>query len=125
MNGEMRLEIFTDNYLECVAWVDCNDDQDEAFADSLGFSDEMLLEAKNDSKRFLEIVGDKLPDELLSQAGHDLWLTRNGHGTGFWDRPEIYGQENSDYFTSLCHWHDGEFREKYVYVGDDNLIYFG
>ena len=20
------------------------------------------------------------------QAGHDLWLTRNGHGTGFWDR---------------------------------------
>lgn len=21
-----------------------------------------------------------------SQAGHDFWLTRNGHGTGFWDR---------------------------------------
>lgn len=20
------------------------------------------------------------------QAGHDFWLTRNGHGTGFWDR---------------------------------------
>lgn len=26
-----------------------------------------------------------------TQAGHDLHLTRNGHGTGFWDRPEIYG----------------------------------
>lgn len=30
--------------------------------------------------------------ELLEQAeddsrnGHDFWLTRNGHGTGFWDR---------------------------------------
>jgi len=24
------------------------------------------------------------------QAGHDFWLTRNGHGTGFWDRG--YGQ---------------------------------
>mgnify|MGYP000679953472 FL=1 len=24
---------------------------------------------------------------LEAQAGHDFWLTRNGHGTGFWDRP--------------------------------------
>lgn len=31
-----------------------------------------------------------------AQAGHDLWLTRNGHGAGFWDRPEIYGED-------LCH----------------------
>lgn len=23
-----------------------------------------------------------------SQAGHDLWLTRNGHGVGFWDRSD-------------------------------------
>jgi hypothetical protein len=22
----------------------------------------------------------------IDQAGHDLWLTRNGHGAGFWDR---------------------------------------
>lgn len=22
----------------------------------------------------------------LEQAGHDFWLTRNGHGAGFWDR---------------------------------------
>jgi hypothetical protein len=21
-----------------------------------------------------------------SDAGHDFWLTRNGHGAGFWDR---------------------------------------
>lgn len=21
--------------------------------------------------------------------GHDLWLTSQGHGTGFWDRPEL------------------------------------
>ena len=23
---------------------------------------------------------------LAEQAGHDFWLTRNGHGAGFWDR---------------------------------------
>lgn len=22
----------------------------------------------------------------LGQAGHDFWLTRNGHGSGLWDR---------------------------------------
>jgi hypothetical protein len=28
------------------------------------------------------------------QIGHDLWLTRNGHGVGFWARdPETYGTE--------------------------------
>ena len=27
-----------------------------------------------------------------SQAGHDFWLTRQGHGTGFWDRGDgVYG----------------------------------
>jgi len=29
----------------------------------------------------------------MSQHGHDLWLTRNHHGAGFWDRgyPQIVG----------------------------------
>lgn len=35
------------------------------------------------------------------QVGHDLWLTRNGHGAGFWDRPEIYGQ-HADTFTGMA-----------------------
>ena len=38
------------------------------------------------------------PDQL----GHDLWLTRNGHGAGFWDRPEIYGEENARIFTLMA-----------------------
>lgn len=32
------------------------------------------------------------------QAGHDFWLTRNGHGAGFWDR----GRERGDYLTEQC-----------------------
>lgn len=31
----------------------------------------------------LDVLDD---DEDYEQFGHDLWLTRNGHGTGFWDR---------------------------------------
>jgi len=31
-------------------------------------------------------------NEMIEQCGHDFWLTRQGHGTGFWDRPDnTYG----------------------------------
>lgn len=45
--------------------------------------------------------------ELLEQAeddsrnGHDFWLTRNGHGTGFWDRG--YPDEIGDALTVAAH----------------------
>ena len=47
-----------------------------------------------------------------AQIGHDLWLTRNGHGVGFWDRPEIYGAENARTLTLMARAmgeHDAEF----------------
>lgn len=37
-----------------------------------------------------------------AQVGHDLWLTRNGHGAGFWDRPEIYGADNARTLTLMA-----------------------
>lgn len=48
-----------------------------------------------------------------AQVGHDLWLTRNGHGAGFWDRPEIYGAENARTLTLMAramgeHWAEFE-----------------
>ena len=118
-----RIDTMLGAYLDCIAWVDCVDDQDENF-ENAAFSDELLEEAKNDCKEFLDIAGDKLTDNQLEQAGHDLWLTRNGHGAGFWDRGDFYNG-HGDYFTSLCEFRTGKFQEKYVYVGDDNLIYFG
>jgi len=34
----------------------------------------------------LEYWLDEWPQEGPERAGHDFWLTRNGHGAGFWDR---------------------------------------
>jgi hypothetical protein len=61
--------------------------------------------------------------ELLAQAGsdaqngHDFWLTRNGHGAGFWDRgyPESVGDKLADaaHGYGACD----------LYVGDDGAIY--
>ena len=39
------------------------------------------------------------PEGTIEQAGCDFWLTRNGHGTGFWDRPEIYGDVLAEKMT--------------------------
>jgi hypothetical protein len=41
------------------------------------------------------------PDGIFAQAGHDFWLTRNGHGTGFWDRPEIYGDREANALSEI------------------------
>jgi len=55
-----------------------------------------------------------------SQAGHDFWLTRSGHGTGFWDRPEIWG-DKKDALADLAR----GFGEIDLYAGDDEKLYFG
>ncbi len=48
------------------------------------------------------------------QVGHDLWLTRNGHGAGFWERSEIYGAENARILTFMARAmgeHDSQFEK--------------
>ena len=52
-----------------------------------------------------------------AQAGHDFWLTRNGHGAGFWDGDwsEPYGG-----MLSKGSEHYGAFE---TYLGDDGKIH--
>jgi hypothetical protein len=53
-------------------------------------------QVESDCRDFLESVGEHITAEnyigrntsgasVLALAGHDFWLTRNGHGAGFWD----------------------------------------
>ena len=55
--------------------------------------------------------------EQVAYAGHDFWLTRNGHGAGFWDTdwPEPHASRLADAARAY-----GEFD---LYVGDDGLIW--
>lgn len=48
--------------------------------------------------------------------GHDFWLSRNGHGAGFFDRG--YGSAGQK-----LHQAAKVYREFYVYLGDDNLVH--
>lgn len=49
-------------------------------------------------------------------AGHDFWLTRCGHGSGFWDRGlGALGERLSEAARV--------YGDVYLYAGDDGLIY--
>lgn len=56
----------------------------------------------------------------ITQAGHDLWLTRCGHGAGFWDRPELYGKSNSEILTNCSK----AMGSRDLVVGDDGRLYY-
>jgi hypothetical protein len=52
------------------------------------------------------------------QIGHDLFLTRNRHGAGFWDR-DCLSKDIRDKLTQIAH----DLKEVDVYAGDDGKIY--
>src|SRR5690606_12135580 len=51
-----------------------------------------------------------------TQAGHDFWLTRNGHGAGFWDRGI---GEVGDRLANASKVYGGVD----LYFGDDGKVY--
>jgi len=54
------------------------------------------------------------------QVGHDFWLTRNGHGAGFWDRFSTgIGASFGNHLTEKAK----PYGESYLIVGDDGKVY--
>ena len=54
---------------------------------------------------------------IVEYAGHDLWLTRCGHGCGYWDGDWPAGIGEG--LDKLAH----GFGEVWLEVGDDGLIH--
>lgn len=52
-----------------------------------------------------------------AMAGHDFWLTRCGHGAGFWDGD--WPEPHADALTEAAK----SFGNVELYVGDDGKIY--
>ena len=66
---------------------------------------------------FMATASDYLSDDDERQSpGHNFWLTRNGHGAGFWNSDYI----NGDKLTELSK----DFGPIDLYIGDDNKLYF-
>jgi hypothetical protein len=95
MNTLENLHPFLRGYLEAALWTTDPDAHGGCDYAECGRAEEMVSRIP---QRFIdEAIADcddfaQANAELLAQAGthdqngHDFWLTRNGHGVGFWDR---------------------------------------
>lgn len=114
------IDDFTRAYLICALWSSCDENSnplDDNY-DLDDFDPKSLQSMIEDCKDFQEHQAELLSKSELSedQAGHDFWLTRNGHGAGFWDRGlGKVGDELSD----ACK----PYGSVDLYVGDDKRIY--
>jgi hypothetical protein len=127
------LDEFTASYIECMLWSS-NDESDESGGEPLDknysiddIAPEALEKIAADCERFqrehaallaeADYKGARSREWSKEElAGHDFWLTRNGHGCGFWDRD--LGAVG-DQLTEAAE----KFGEVYPYVGDDGKVY--
>lgn len=125
-------EEFFHGYVTCALWAS-TDNADDTGGEPLDrnytiddISPDCLERMQQDCDAFCEseelnvlLYTVELPANEWHQderAGHDFWLTQNGHGTGFWDRGlgEL-GRRLTDASKKY-----GTFD---LYVGDDGLIH--
>lgn len=123
----MKLDQFTEGYIEAALWSttdDCDDPLDENYGPS-DIAPECLAKMIEDCRAFQEqnvfpiqaYCGPvKSPERA---AGIDFWLTRNRLGSGFWDSPSEWIGGADKLLTERAH----EYPEVHLYVGDDRLIH--
>ena len=115
----MKINSFLEQYLATALWssIDENDDPFDWNYSIYDFSEEALKQADKECDLFIEKAGDLLDGFDDTDIAHDFWLTRNGHGAGFWDGD--YPDDIGDKLTKIA----DEFRELHIYV-DDGKLYF-
>lgn len=116
---ETYLASFVAGYAECAVWSSYHDQGESCPPplDSLGYTTADFTRAawrqiRADCKAFADANWDDLKAAGVapSCAGHDFWLTRNGHGAGYWDGDYPEGVE--DRLTAAAH----AFGEIDIYV---------
>lgn len=85
-----NLDAFVRAYLECALWSSTDPETERPLDDDFDIEDlddTVIEEAIRECQDFRDANAEDLAqagDD--AQNGHDFWLTRNGHGAGFWDR---------------------------------------
>lgn len=87
------LDAFTRAYMECALWS-TNDESTPEGGEPMD-ANYAITDIADETVSVMRADCDKFQAENAkdirgrdSQAGHDFWLTRNGHGAGFWETPD-------------------------------------
>ncbi len=126
MKTEIIIEIIN-GYKEAFIFAEPATDHNGEYIENLGdydFSDQAHQRIIHDVAAYCD-ANDAAISEAMSdgatanQIGNDLHFTRNGHGVGFWDRPEIYTTNTANRLTNAAKL----MPSVHAYIGEDNLIY--
>ena len=118
------MENFINGYLECMLWL-AKDDNGDTISDITAddIAPDAMATIRSECADFYEANRETWerggwPDD--AHAGHDFFLTRNGHGAGFWDRR--YNDETDEcgkILTDNCR----PYGEQDLCRGDDGKFY--
>lgn len=130
MITQYNLDAMMEAYIETALWS-TNDESTEQGGEPFDenytasdIDDASLQDMRADCEKFANENETLLAQyqgtrwSVWQMAGHDFWLTRNRHGTGFWDRTEYWGEASKKLAEAAR-----KFGEKNLYLGDDGLIY--
>jgi hypothetical protein len=118
-DSEKITDPMTKGYITAMFWAEGNEEVgDKGIYD---ISEQTWKDIAADIAKFKELANPLLADQQEyseEQAGHDLWLTRNHHGAGFWDRNEL-DEEVGKQLTKIAQ----DMGEKNLMLGDDGKLF--
>jgi len=94
LNVTKKETIFFHGYLKVIAFTEDSGDRslDETFR----------RECLIDCLCFFNRTCCYMSDDHFEQAGIDFWLSRNGHGSGFFDRKDFYNEGCANMFQKIA-----------------------
>jgi len=108
---------FANAMFEAIAFTDLDCPDCEAYGAEL--SEESKAKMKHDARQFWDRCKHLIEHNAIEQAGHDFWLTRNGHGAGFWDRADDLYLGWDKFLTEVSKEHG----EVWICLGDDGFAH--
>ena len=124
MKNDLLYQEFENAYFACALWASLDENDNPLDTPPVpNFDADTLEQMKVDARAFWIENKDvimrhrKRAKKIHELAAHDFWLTRNRHGAGFWDSPEIWG-DDADHPTESAQ----GFGE-YSLTTEDGVIY--
>lgn len=108
----MKLDKFTQAYLNAMFFTEDEEGEynvHDINEKSLGL---IISDCQDFQEKYSPLFNGRDED-----AGHDFWLTRNNHGSGFWDGD---WPENGEALTNAAH----AYKEVSLVIGDNEELYY-
>jgi len=114
--GELNIDEILNSYIETAIWAEESDENDLQGKTINDVDKESVANSKIEIYNFIKKAQQEASDELSTYdsetLGHNLWLSRNGHGAGFFD-------DNNDKLQNLAR----SMKPVDIYLGDDGKVY--